>query len=227
MRKLQEAPVATSVNHPVTGARTEIHLSERAFGDAIRVMMYHSPREVPFLIGQAARGDFVPFAEAAVRANRNIYSGGAMGLHYAITCNEFVSRIRAEEIEPMTRGRFLGSWRVKDQMAACKDWPKTHLPADYFEPFRSDVPVALVSGNIDSGMTPEWAEEVKSFIPNAVHVIVPGGAHTPENECTRLLRHELFRSGTTDGLDTGCIAKTQPPPFKLPPAAARDKSLPR
>lgn len=103
LKKTREQPVTTFVRHPVTGARTEIHFSERAFADAIRVMMYHNAQQVPFLIEQAAAGDFTPFAEAGLRANRDIYSGGRTGLHYCITCNEFVSRIRPEEIEPASR----------------------------------------------------------------------------------------------------------------------------
>lgn len=216
--KVRERPVATSVRHPVSGAPTEIRLTERAFADAIRVMMYRSnrAREVPFLVAQALAGDFSPFAEAAVRASRDIYSGARMGLHYAITCNEFVRRIRPEDIEPATRGSFLGSWRVTDQMAACKEWPKTDLPADYFEPFRSEVPAVLVSGATDPASTPNWGDEVKSFMPNAIHIVVPGGGHCPENGCTRSIKQELFRTGATKELDASCIAKEQPEPFKLP-----------
>jgi pimeloyl-ACP methyl ester carboxylesterase len=219
LQKLRKAPVLTSVRNPVTGARTEIHLTARAFGDALRVMMYHNPgaHEIPFLIEQATAGDFSPFAEAALRANRDIYSGGNMGLYYAITCNEFVSRIRPEEVEPATRGSFLGSWRVRDQMAACQDWPKTELPNDYFKPFRLDAPAVLVSGEADAtGSGGRWGKEVASFMPNAVHVIVPGAGHTPDNDCTRSIRHALFRSGTSKDLDTSCMSKLQRPPFKLP-----------
>ena len=134
MKKLRAAPVLTSVPHPVTGAPTEIHLSERAFGDALRVMMYRAPsaREIPFLLEQATAGDFRPIAAAALRSNRGIYTGARLGLNYAITCNEFVSRIRPEEVESATRGSFLGAWRVRAQMAACADWPRTELPAGYF-----------------------------------------------------------------------------------------------
>jgi pimeloyl-ACP methyl ester carboxylesterase len=220
LSKVREQPVTTWVKHPVTGVRTEIHLTERAFADAVRTMMYRSQkaRGLPFLIEQALTGDFSPFAEAAIRSSRDIYSGGGMGLHYCITCNEFVSRIRPEEVKPATRGSFLGSWRVRDQMAACQDWPKTVLPADYFEPFRIEVPVVLVSGGTDSASPPKWGEEVKSYMPNAIHVVVPGGAHTPENGCIQSIRHELFRTGATQGLDTSCVAKVQPDPFKLPGA---------
>jgi pimeloyl-ACP methyl ester carboxylesterase len=222
LNKVRKAPMATWVKHPVSGARTEIHLTERAFADAVRVMMYRSPsaREIPFLVEQAVAGDFSPFAEAALRANRGVYADGSMGLHYCITCNEFVRRIRPEDIEPATRGSFLGSWRVRDQMAACKDWPKTELPADYFQPFRLETPAVLVSGGNDSASPPNWGEEVKSFMPNAIHLVVPGGAHTPENGCTRSIRHELFRTGTTQRLNVDCITKVQPPLFKLPATGA-------
>lgn len=181
LSKVREQPVATFVRHPVSGIRTEIHLTERAFVDAVRVIMYRTPRDVPFLVEQASAGDFSPFAEAALRANRGVYSGGSMGLYYCITCNEFVRRINPEEIELATRGSFLGSWRVRDQMAACKDWLKTGLPADYFQPFCLETPAVLVSGGNDSASPPNWGEEVKSFMPNAIHVVVPGGTHTPQN----------------------------------------------
>jgi pimeloyl-ACP methyl ester carboxylesterase len=228
LNKVREGPVKTSVRHPVNGAPTEIHLTERALADAIRVMMYRSnrAREVPFLIEQALAGDFSPFAEAAVRASRDIYSGGRMGLHYAITCNEFVNRIHAEDVEPATRGSFLGPWRVRDQMAACKDWPKTQLPADYFEPFHLEVPAVLVSGATDPASPPSWGEEVKSFMPNALHLVVRGGGHTPEDGCTQSIRHELFRTGTTKGLDASCITKVQPVPFKLSTKSGATNSTP-
>ena len=111
-------------------------------------------------------------------------------------------------------------------MAACKEWPKTELPADYFEPFRLETPTVLVSGATDPVSRPNWGEEVKSYMPNAIRIIVPGGAHTPENECTRSIRHELFRTGTTKGLDVDCIAKVQGVPFKLPARSAAKHSTP-
>lgn len=222
LAKVHEGPVRTWVRHPVTGARTDVHLSERALADAVRVMMYsgETAREVPFLIERGKAGDFSPFTDAAVRTVRSFYTGASMGLHYAVTCNEFVGRIRPEEVESATRGSYLGSWRVRDQMAACKDWPKTDLPTDYFEPFRSDVPTVLVSGDTDPVSPPSWGEEVKSFMPNALHVVVPGGGHTPENACTRSIRGELFRMGTTWGLDLSCMTKLRPASFKLPFNAA-------
>jgi hypothetical protein len=101
-------------------------------------------------------------------------------------------------------------------MEVCKAWPKTELPGDYFKPFRSNVPALLISGDTDPVAPPRWGEEVKSFMPNAIHLVVPGGGHTPDNTCTRSIRAEMFRTGTTKGLDLSCMAKLKPAPFKLP-----------
>jgi len=217
LRKLREKPAETFVRHPTTGARTTIHLTERAFADAVRVMMYRTPRSVPFLVEQAAAGDFSPFAEAGLRANRGVYSGGRMGLHYCITCNEFVSRIKLEDIEPATRGSYLGSWRVRDQMAACNEWPRTELPPDFFEPFQVDTPTVVVSGSNDSASPPNTGEEAKKFLTNAIHVVVPGAGHTPETAWLRSIRHELFRTGSSKNIDVTCNTRLKPEPFQLPP----------
>jgi pimeloyl-ACP methyl ester carboxylesterase len=227
LAKVHQGPVLTWVRHPVTGAKTEVHLSEPAFADAVRVMMYSGERarEVPFLIEQAMAGDFSAFADAALRTIRGFYAGARFGLHYAITCNEFVHRIRPEEVEPATRGSYFGSWRVKAQMDLCKAWPKTELPGDYFKPFRSNTFALLISGDTDPVAPPRWGEEVKSFMPNAIHLVVPGGGHTPDNDCTRSIRSELFRTGGTKGLDTSCMAKLNPAPFKLPPNPAEKSKL--
>jgi pimeloyl-ACP methyl ester carboxylesterase len=224
LAKLHKAPALTWVRNPVTGARTDIHLSEQAFTDAVRVMMYHEEaRALPFLIEQTSSGDLGTFANAAMGSIRGFYADIRMGLFYAISCNEFVNRIHGEEVEPATRGTYLGSWRVNDEMSACKEWPKTELPADYFEPFRSNVPTVLVSGDTDPAIGPRWGEEVKSFMPGAIHLIVPGGGHTPDNACTRSVRRQLFGSGSTKGLDVSCMASLRPAPFELPsmsPAAS-------
>ncbi|MGH8242592.1 MAG: alpha/beta fold hydrolase [Steroidobacteraceae bacterium] len=223
LAKVHEGPVLTWVRHPVTDARTQVHLSEFSFVDAVRVLLYSSEtaRQIPFLIEQAADGDFSPFAEVAMRSVRGIYSGARIGLNYSITCNEFVNRIRPEEIGPATDARFFGAWRVNGQIATCKEWAKTLVPSDYFELFRSDVPVLIVSGDTDPVSPPEYGEELKSSTPNSIHLIVPGGGHTPENACLRSIRAEFFRTAEPSKLNTSCMNKLRPEAFKLPASNAR------
>jgi pimeloyl-ACP methyl ester carboxylesterase len=217
LQRLREKPARAQVSHPVTGAPAELLLSEPAFTDGLRVMLYSAERgrRVPLLLQRARAGDFTPFAEAALQSSRGLRSALRFGLLLSVTCSEDVARIRPEEVDRETAGSFIGSHRVRGQMAACAEWPKAEVPEDYFRPFTSEVPVLLVSGNLDPVTPPQWAEEARKSLPNSLHVVTPGG-HTAGNECIDSLARELFRRGTVQGLDTRCVAALRNPPFVLP-----------
>jgi pimeloyl-ACP methyl ester carboxylesterase len=218
LARLRRGPVATSARHPDTGARSEIQLTEEGFVDAMRVFLYRSTsaREIPYLIEQAAAGDFSAFADVAVRSARGFYGAVRGGVAFAVTCNEFVNRIRPEEVAPAGRGSFLGTWRIDRQRAACAIWPATDLPADYLASFRSDVPALIVGGDTDPVTPPSWANEIRTILPNSAIVIIPQAGHTEENVCVLGIRHAFFRTGSAQGLDTSCIGNLRPTPFRLP-----------
>jgi pimeloyl-ACP methyl ester carboxylesterase len=217
LQSLREKPARTQVRHPVTGAPTEIILSAPAFGDGLRVMLYSAERgrRVPLLLARAKAGDFAPFAEAALLSSRGLKNALQFGLLLSVTCPEDVARIRPEEIDRETAGSFIGSHRVRGQMAACAEWPKAEMPEDYFRPFSSQVPTVLVSGNLDPVTPPSWGEEARRSLPNSVHLVTPGG-HGGGGECIATIGRELFRSGTVQGLDTRCVGEIRNPPFALP-----------
>jgi len=217
LQSLREKPARVRVKHPVTGAPAELSLSEPAFTDGLRVMLYSAERgrTVPLLLQRARAGDYTPFAEAALMSSRGLREALRFGLLLSITCSEDVARIRPEEVEKETAGSFIGAYRVRGQMAACAEWPEAQVPEDYFRPFTSQVPVLLVSGNLDPVTPPQWAEEAKKSLPNSLHVVTPGG-HTAGNECVDSLAREMFRTGSVQGLDTSCVKALRNPPFVLP-----------
>jgi len=218
LARLRTAPARVTVPHPVTSAPTEVSIGASAFADALRVFLYsgESSRQVPLLLSQARAGDLAPFARAALQSSRGLANGVRMGLLLSVTCSEDVHRIRPEEIERETAGSFIGDLRVRGQIAACSVWPRGDVPADYYRPFRSNVPVLLVSGNLDPVTPPHWGEVAKRSFVNAVHVVMPGG-HVPGGPCTDRIARQLYRSGSTTGLDTSCVAAERLPPFALPP----------
>ena len=220
LARLRQGPVRTRVRHPVTGAPTPIDLTERAFADAVRVMLYSGERGrgVPYLVAKARAGDFDELAEAAIDANRGFYAGAPLGLNYAVTCNEFVARIRPQDVGPATEGSFAGAWRVDDQMASCAVWPRSELPAGFFAPFRSRVPVLLISGDTDPASPPHWGAKAHGFLTRSLHLVVPG-AHVPVSDCTNSLAGQLFRRGSARGLDLRCVGALRPAPFRLPAAS--------
>jgi pimeloyl-ACP methyl ester carboxylesterase len=221
MERLRVEPARVNVPHPVTGAPLEVRLTASGFADALRVMLYSgdSGRTVPLLLQRAKAGDLVPFAVAAIRSSRGFKQGVRTGLLLSFTCTEDVARIRPDEIARETAGSFIGDQRVRSQVEACAVWPKGDLPKNYHAPIKSDVPVLIVSGNLDPVTPPMWGEIGLRSFPKGVHVVVPGG-HTPFNSCVASLARQLYLSGTTAGLDTGCVSKITAPPFAMPASAA-------
>lgn len=215
---LDRAPVKVAVKGP-DGTLHEVRLDRGAFAEGLRVMLYsaESGRGVPLLLRQARTGDFAPFAQAALQSGYGIAHGLRTGMLLSFTCAEDVARIRPGDIEKETAGTFLGDQRVRWQSAACGVWPRGHMPAGYFDPFVSDVPVLLISGDLDPVTPPSWAEEVKRAFPDNLSLVLPG-AHVEGGDCVGAIGEQLFRTNSVKGLDTACLAALTLPPFRLPAA---------
>src|SRR5205085_11352946 len=123
----------------------EVTLTASGFADALRVMLYgiDNERKVPLLLERAVAGDYTPFAAAGLANNRGFSGAIRTGLLLSFTCGEDTARIRPEEVERESAGSFMGTLRVKGQMAACSVWPKGAVPAAYYHPPVSKVPVLL------------------------------------------------------------------------------------
>ena len=98
--------------------------------------------------------------------------------------------------------------------AACGAWPKGELPADYAAPFTSQVPVLLISGDLDPVTPPHWGVDAQKSFPNSLHVVMPG-AHVSDNDCVAALMKTFLATASVKSLDTSCVAKTKLPPFEM------------
>ena len=218
LKRLGARPARVTVPDPATKRPIEVTLTASGFADALRVMLYgiENERRVPLLLSRALGGDYEPFAAAGLESNRSFSRSIRTGLLLSFTCAEDTWRIRPEEIERESAGSFLGTLRVEAQMAACSVWPRGKVPAGYYRPPVSRVPVLLISGYLDPVTPPEWGEIARRRFPNGVHIVVPGGTHTPTSPCIEVLARKLFATGSVKGLDVGCVARDPIPPFALP-----------
>jgi pimeloyl-ACP methyl ester carboxylesterase len=228
---LSRAPVRTTVLNPATGEPAEVSLSRDLAAEAVRYMLYSSAAagEIPAVVHQAAGGDWTPLAERALFGRRAIVGSGANGLYLSITCAEDVPWIKPGEGERAAEGTFLGGYRLRDQRAACALWPRASIPPQYFEPVRSPAPVLLVSGQWDPTTPPSNADAVAKSLPHALQVVVPHGGHGYEGleglACLMKLETGFVEKGTTEGLETACIAAIRRPPFRVEPFQMKVVSL--
>lgn len=194
-------------------------ISHDAFAEQMRFLTYSAGAAtmLPYVVHRAAEGDFAPFARLALRWEPGFRDSLAYGMHLSVTCAEDVPFIAPFSVEPAVAGTYLRGYRIDQQLAACKAWPRGAAPARFHEPVISDVPVLLVSGPYDPVTPPRWAEGVARKLSHGLHVIIPEGHHGPGGlshlECYDGLQAAFLERGTTDGLDTSCVATMARPPF--------------
>lgn len=208
-------PVRVTVRAPQTGRPTEIRLNRGTLADGLRWLLYapQTAAAIPLLVHEAARGNWAPLAEASVNARTGILGLLAGGLLFSVTCSEDLPFIDPATIPQRTTGSFLGEDRVRSQAAACAAWPHGTPEPNHREPIRSNVPVLVISGERDPVTPPEFGERTLRHLSNALHVVIPGGGHYGNGSCPVEIEKQFLRRGSVQGLDTSCLARTQPVPF--------------
>lgn len=171
--------------------------------------------QLPWLIHRAYEGDFSPIAQGIVEGAKAADADLSFGLFFAITCNEDVAFVNARDVAKATAGTFLGDYRLRQQQAACKFFPRAALPAGYREQVRSDLPAMFVSGDFDAG-TPLWfTEHAAPGFSQRVEIVMRGHGHTTWNECLSGLYQRFVASGSPRGIDPNACPAAAWPAFRI------------
>jgi pimeloyl-ACP methyl ester carboxylesterase len=216
LSRLARAPQRVKLEHPETGKSGFASIGRMQFAEALRVMTYtaEAASRVPLLIHRAYQGDVTPFARAGLASNYGLRSILRHGMLMSTTCSEDVARITEADIVRETRNTYLGDARVRQQIAACKEWPASRLPANHAEPFRADVPALLISGRYDPASSQRFGEEVhRQYLPNSVHLVIGEAGHSATSPCTDSIARVFLDRASVAGLDTSCVSTIKLRPF--------------
>lgn len=219
LSRFDKGPLPVEMIDPVSKKRVQMKLSRSSFVEGIRLAMYStfSQQFVPKIIHQAYEKDYVPFEEAAVHLSPG--ASVARGVYFTITCSEGVPFISAKELTDETKNTYVGPERVERHITACKDWPKGNIDSSYIEPVKSDLPVLMISGEVD-GSSPTWfGESALKFLPNGRQLKIRYLGHQFEGNCLRDIFTSFIKDGSAKNLDASCTEKIRRPPFatQFPP----------
>ena len=204
--------VTVTVTNTSTGERQEVRPSWGLVAEGIRFLTYGpGVAGLPLQIRKAAQGDLAPLVQMSIERRLNIIRGFYWGMDFSVTCAEDLPFITEEMIARRTPGTYLGDYRIRQQKAACKVWPRGRIPADAHEPVHSDVPVLLLSGERDPVTPPEFAEQASRSMTNRLHVIVPRSGHGGGGKCTDDLIRDFTDRASVQGLDPSCAANVYGP----------------
>jgi pimeloyl-ACP methyl ester carboxylesterase len=213
--RLAAGPVQTRVTHTRTGQSGEITLTRDHVAESLRYMMYSSRQasEVPLALTRASAGDYQLFAERLLRRRLD---GQFEALYLSATCTEDVPFVPADA-ESREAGTYMAGYRLRQQRAACGEWPRGAAPDWIGKPVQSDVPALLISGALDPVTPPEIAEKVLAGLTRGRHIVVPFGGHSPDGlsgvECINELRRSFISDGHADRLETSCVKEIRRPKF--------------
>ena len=169
---------------------------------------------LPWLIHQAYQGNWNPIAEGILSQAREIDPALSLGLFFSITCSEDLAFLSDGDIVRETQGLALGDYRVRQQQAVCKQWPKASLPPDYRLPVRSAVPTLFVSGDTDAASPLWFTEQVAAGFSNRAEIVLAGRGHTDWSDCIVQVYERFVRAGTADAVRKASCEPTPRPPFK-------------
>lgn len=224
--RLRDKPARVMVSDE-GGEPREGWLTRRELAEAVRYQLYAvgGAANVPRLLTRAAAGDYTPIAQASVINRRRLEEQLNRGMFLSVTCAEDVPLMSEAAIRASSRGTRLGDYRTRQQVAACRDWPRGEsrwwaAPASPGKPAPIVAPALVLNGEFDPATPPEWARRAMALLPNGRLVIVPGGAHGFDrlgvDACIARVIVDFFDRGAAKGVETSCVAAAKRPPFTLP-----------
>lgn len=220
---LETSPLQASVRHPRTGQPASLTITRDHITGTVRSALYSADLAamVPLLLERAMAGDVNPLL-ALGDANSGGPAAIALGMMFSVICTEDAPFITPELLEKEAAGTLTGPGLARRMLDVCKVWPRGQVPEGFREPVRSDVPVLLLSGELDPVTPPRWGDEAAKTLSRSHHEVVPGVGHNAlVQSCARELVREFIEGGSTDALKSDCRKAPGAPAFVIDYAGSR------
>ncbi len=216
IKKLDENPVEVSVAHPTTGKPQELTFDRETMASSLRFLTYSSDTQamLPLLIYEAAtKNYFERLASQMMIAATGLQQSIAQGMELSVVCSEDFPFFPDNSDNSQY---LMGDLMLKSSRIQCAIWPTDPVPANFHDPVRSDIPVLLLSGELDPVTPPRYAEQLLSWFSNATHLVAPGQGHSVTGRgCLGRLVSEFIIAASMEDIDSSCIEQLQPTPYFL------------
>ncbi|HYE88419.1 MAG TPA: alpha/beta hydrolase [Vicinamibacterales bacterium] len=189
------------------------------FAEAFRNTLYtpEGSAHAPKLVRQLLNGDDRGLAETAL-SGRTALGGErlAAGFFLSVTCAEDIPFL-PKNADAMAAGTFGGAYRLEQQRAACREWPRGAVSSAHGQPVTSAIPTLLLSGELDPVTPPSGGDEVARTLSNGRHVVIRNNGHPIGNAeaCIGRMIAQFLDRGSAEGIDTRCAADHPAPPFVI------------
>ena len=223
-----EKGIEVEVRDPRDGKKVKVRPDRGVIADGIRWFLYGveegGKNTLPLRVHRASSGDYGPLVETALENRLTLDRVIAGGMWLSVTCAEDIPRIDPAIVARETANTFLGDYRVRTQTEACKVWPRGQVSPGFWDLPHSDVPALLISGERDPVTPSSFGDRVAKGLPNSLHLLVPHGGHGADNDCVNGITLAFLDQGSVKGLDTSCLAKSEPAKFATELPAPKEEA---
>lgn len=175
LQQFDQPRMASSVDG--YGRKTEVEVARhdlelvlfREMGD------YDFLRRLPNLLEMLRQNDWSELARTIINW-REEWVSHPMGA--AMDCASGASAERLDQIEEQLASSIASIPPDFPAPYNCEAWGIEPLPASFREPIKSDIPVLLISGELDARTPPTNADELAKGFPNATQILVGGVTHS-------------------------------------------------
>jgi len=220
LQKLQQQLAVTTpdltLRMPTSGDLETIPVTQDVLAVAVRLLSYASETQalLPIVLEQAELGDWQPLATQALMQVGNLTDLLARGMEMSVICSEDVPFYPNALDHSDT---LLGNTLLEVMRAQCEVWPRGEVPADFHQPLDNDqVPVLLLSGEVDPVTPPRYAEQAAGQFARSAHWVIPGQGHSVlRHGCVPDKLAEFLDTPEPAAIDTSCIDDIKASPFFL------------
>jgi pimeloyl-ACP methyl ester carboxylesterase len=213
-RSLQESPVEVTIEHPTTGEAVSLTFDREVLSSSLRFLAYSSDTQamLPLLVYEASEEHrFDRLASQVLIATSGLQQTISQGMEMSVSCAEDYPWYPQH---PQLDDFLMGDLMIKAANIQCGIWPRGPVPEGFHDPVTADVPVLLLSGELDPVTPPEYADEVAAHFPRAMSLVAPGQGHIVATRgCMGDLVSQFIIAGDFNELDTGCMDQISHTPY--------------
>ena len=175
-QRLRAQPQPVELNDPQSFALVRRSFGAADMAELVRFYLYSDTTSalLPLAIADARDGRYGPVLAQAQLVVGDVTEHLSSGMAATVLCTEDADLLREN---PADEDTLLGGGAVRSAIATCRQWPHRPRAADFHQPFASELPVLVLSGEFDPVTPARYGAEIVAGLPHARQLVAPGQGH--------------------------------------------------
>lgn len=210
--RLRDHPQQVTLNDPNSFQTQRVPMSADDLVGIARFYAYNplTAALLPLMLHEAQHGNYSPLLSQKRLLNDTLGTELSGGMALSVLCAEDADLLHPDPEEAAT---LMGSGEYDRIQRACSIWPHGDRPADFHEPWHSDLPVLILAGQYDPVTPPDYARRIVANLTRGRVLLAAGQGHSVMTAgCMPRLMKQFVEAMQPLQLDAHCLEQLGPTP---------------